>query len=74
MFLQMCLGRFFAYVGPHFVSIVHAFISKEIVELNVKLFNVNIIFRKLMITFVLIVFCFSVALAALTPSILGTLV
>ena len=42
--------KIFAYVGVHFVPIAHPFICKKFVQLNIKLINVNINFRKLMIT------------------------
>ena len=44
-------------LGVHFVPISHPFICKKFVQLNIKLFNVNIDFRKLMITFVGRFFC-----------------
>ena len=43
--------KMFAYVGADFVPIAHPFICKKFVQLNIKLFNVNINFKKLMITF-----------------------
>ena len=63
--------KMFAYVGAHFVPIAHPFICKK---LNIKLFNVNINFTKLMITFVGRFFRFSVVSTALIPSLLGMLV
>ena len=46
------LVKMFTYVGVHSVPIAHPFIYKKFVQLNIKLFNVNINFRKLIITFV----------------------
>ena len=61
--------KIFAYVGAHFVPIAHPFICKKLVQLNIKLINVNINFRKLMITSVWRFFRFSVVSTALIPSL-----
>ena len=45
--MKMC-----SYVGARFVPIAHPFVCKKFVQLNIKFFNVNINFRKLIITFV----------------------
>ena len=63
----------FACVRAHFVPIAHPFICKKFVLLNIKLFNVIINFRKLMITFVWIFFGFSVVSTALIPLFFGML-
>ena len=65
--------KMFAYVGADFVPIAHPFICKKFVQLNIKLFNVNINFIKL-ITFAGRFFRFSGVSTALTPSLLGILV
>ena len=64
----------FAYAGVHFVPIAHPFICKKFMQLNIKLFNASINFRKLLVTFVESFFCFSVVSTALIPSLLGMLV
>ena len=67
--------KMFAYDGAHFVPMPHRFICKEFVQLNIKLFNVNINFRKLIITLVGRFFRFGVvSMALLIPSLLGRLV
>ena len=52
LFLQICSWRCLRMLGVHSVPIAHPFICKKFVQLNIKLFNVNINFRKLIITFV----------------------
>ena len=66
--------KIFAYVGAHFVPIAHSFICKKFAQLNIKLFNVNINFRKLIIIFVGRFFRFSVVSTALIPLLLEMLV
>ena len=44
----------FAYVGTHFDPIAHPFICKKFVQLNIKLFNVSINFRKLLTSWIYI--------------------
>ena len=66
--------KMFTYDGTHFVPMPHCFICKEFVQLNIKFFNVNINFRKLIITLVGRFFRFGVVSMALIPSLLGTLV
>ena len=44
--------KMFAYVVAYFVPIEHPIICRMCVQLNIKLFNVNINFKKLMISFV----------------------
>ena len=44
--------KMFAYIWTRFVPVAHPFFAKRFVQLNVKFSNVNINFRKLLITFV----------------------
>ena len=69
MFLQIYPWRCLC-----FVPIAHPFICKKFMELNIELFNVNINFKKFMITFLWRFFRFGVASTALIPSNFGTLV
>ena len=66
--------KWLMYVGAHFVPIAHLFICKKFMQLNIKLFNFKINFRKLMNDFVARFFRFSVVSSALIPSLLGMLV
>ena len=59
----------FVYVGVHFISLAHLFHCKKFEELDIKLFNVNINFKKLMVNFVCRFFHFGVASTALSPSL-----